>query len=74
MHYEQVLTLSAFDRFANDQLYLAPFSRRLGELYEQKGDQQTTESTGLSAIPARDTPWVMNAGTPKAHIMFVPSM
>ena len=34
----------------------------------------TTESTGLSAIPARGTPWVMNPGTPKAHIMFVPSM
>jgi hypothetical protein len=34
----------------------------------------TSESTGLSAIPARGTPWVMNAGTPKAHIMFVPTM
>ena len=34
----------------------------------------TSESTGLSAIPQRGTPWVMNAGTPKAHIMFVPSM
>jgi len=34
----------------------------------------TSESTGLSAVPARGTPWVMNAGTPKAHIMFVPSM
>jgi hypothetical protein len=34
----------------------------------------TSETTGLSAVPARGTPWVMNAGTPKAHIMFVPSM
>jgi hypothetical protein len=34
----------------------------------------TSETTGLSAIPVRGTPWVMNAGTPKAHIMFVPSM
>lgn len=34
----------------------------------------TTESTGLSAVPARGTPWVMNPGTPKAHIMFVPTM
>jgi hypothetical protein len=34
----------------------------------------TSETTGLSAIPQRGTPWVMNAGTPKAHIMFVPSM
>ena len=32
------------------------------------------ESTGLSAIPARGTPWVMFPGTPKAHIMFVPGM
>jgi hypothetical protein len=34
----------------------------------------TTESTGLSAKPAQDTPWLMYPGTPKAHIMFVPSM
>lgn len=34
----------------------------------------TSETTGLSAVPQRGTPWVMNAGTPKAHIMFVPSM
>ena len=34
----------------------------------------TGESTGLSAIPARGTPWVMFPGTPKAHIMFVPGM
>jgi hypothetical protein len=34
----------------------------------------TTESTGLSDKPTRGTPWLMNAGTPKAHIMFVPEM
>jgi len=34
----------------------------------------TSETTGLSAVPARGTPWVMNPGTPKAHIMFVPTM
>jgi hypothetical protein len=34
----------------------------------------TAESTGLSAKPAQDTPWIMYPGTPKAHIMFVPSM
>ena len=34
----------------------------------------TGASTGLSEVPARGTPWVMNPGTPKAHIMFVPSM
>jgi hypothetical protein len=34
----------------------------------------TAETTGLSAVPARGAPWIMGAGTPKAHIMFTPSM
>jgi hypothetical protein len=35
----------------------------------------TAESTGLSARPAGPgVPWIMGAGTPKAHIMFTPSM
>lgn len=34
----------------------------------------TGATLGLSEVPARGTPWVMNPGTPKAHIMFVPSM
>jgi hypothetical protein len=34
----------------------------------------TVESTGLSAAPARGSPWIMFPGTPKAHIMFTPSM
>lgn len=34
----------------------------------------TGASTGLSETPARGTPWVMNPGTLKAHIMFVPTM
>ena len=34
----------------------------------------TAESTGLSAQPARGMPWVMFPGTPKAHIMFTPTM
>jgi hypothetical protein len=34
----------------------------------------TAESTGLSAVPARGSPWIMFPGTPKAHIMFTPSM
>ena len=33
----------------------------------------TAASTGLSTQPSR-TPWLMNAGTPKAHIMFTPDM
>ena len=34
----------------------------------------TAESTGLSPSPVRGAPWIMLPGTPKAHIMFVPSM
>ncbi|MGQ0713145.1 MAG: hypothetical protein ACT4PJ_05365 [Gemmatimonadaceae bacterium] len=34
----------------------------------------TGKTTGLSEKPARGTPWLMGAGTPKAHIMFVPEM
>jgi len=34
----------------------------------------TSESTGLSAQPRRDGPWLMFPGTPKAHIMMVGTM
>ena len=34
----------------------------------------TTATTGISAIPQKNAPWMMYPGTPKAHIMFVPSM
>ena len=34
----------------------------------------TAESTGLATRPAGSSPWIMNAGTPKAHIMFTPTM
>ena len=34
----------------------------------------TAKTTGLSEKPSRGTPWLMGAGTPKAHIMFVPEM
>jgi hypothetical protein len=34
----------------------------------------TAASTGLSAKPLRGAPWIMFPGTPKAHIMFTPSM
>ena len=34
----------------------------------------TPQSTGISARPAPNTPWLMYPGTPKAHIMFVPRM
>jgi hypothetical protein len=34
----------------------------------------TAESTGLPAHPSEGAPWIMSAGTPRAHIMFVPTM
>lgn len=34
----------------------------------------TGKTTGLSEKPTRGSPWLMNPGTPKAHIMFVPEM
>jgi hypothetical protein len=34
----------------------------------------TSASTGLPATPAPGTPWLMFPGTPRAHIMFVPTM
>jgi len=34
----------------------------------------TAASTGLSPKPQQGTPWIMFPGTPKAHIMFTPSM
>ncbi|MFN2399357.1 MAG: hypothetical protein ABR543_12045 [Gemmatimonadaceae bacterium] len=34
----------------------------------------TAGSTGLRTTPIKDGPWLMGAGTPKAHIMVVPDM
>ena len=34
----------------------------------------TPESTGISAVPGLNQPWLMFPGTPKAHVMFVPRM
>jgi hypothetical protein len=34
----------------------------------------TGPSTGLSEKPVQGAPWIMFPGTPKAHIMFVPTM
>jgi hypothetical protein len=34
----------------------------------------TAESTGLPLKPGPNSPWLMFPGTPKAHIMFIPSM
>ena len=34
----------------------------------------TGETTGLTEKPVQGAPWIMYPGTPKAHIMFVPTM
>ena len=34
----------------------------------------TAESTGLPKTPVQNMPWLMFPGSPKAHIMFVPTM
>ncbi len=34
----------------------------------------TVASTGLPATPVEGLPWIMDPGTPKAHIMFEPGM
>jgi hypothetical protein len=34
----------------------------------------TAATTGLSTTPQQTGPWLMNAGTPKAHIMFTATM
>jgi hypothetical protein len=49
----------------------APGARALYVVYMPGA---TPESTGLPAQPAPGKPWLMFPGTPKAHIMFVPSM
>ena len=49
----------------------APKARPLFVVYMPNA---TSQSTGLSAVPAQGTPWIMFPGTPKAHIMFVPRM
>jgi hypothetical protein len=34
----------------------------------------TGKSTGLSTTPVEGAPWIMDPGTPKAHLMFEPGM
>ncbi len=34
----------------------------------------TTATTGLPSLPQRNAPWLMHAGQPSAHVMFVPEM
>ena len=34
----------------------------------------TAKSLGLSAAPVEGAPWIMDPGTPKAHLMFEPKM
>ena len=61
------LTGDGYDAATNS----APGARALFVVYIPYA---TAESTGLSPSPVRGAPWIMLPGTPKAHIMFVPSM
>lgn len=49
----------------------APAAKRLFVVYMPYA---TAASTGLTATPVQNAPWIMFPGTPKAHIMFVPGM
>jgi hypothetical protein len=64
------------------QLFAAPDSmdwatntpRGARALYVVYMPGATTESTGIPATAPQGTPWLMFPGTPRAHIMFVPTM
>jgi hypothetical protein len=47
---------------------------RAGSLFVIYVPWATAESTGLSTRPTRGAPWLMDPGTPRAHIMFQPDM
>ena len=49
-------------------------SAAIRPLYEVYMPYATAASTGLPDQPIRNGPWLMDPGTPKAHIMFSPSM
>jgi hypothetical protein len=49
----------------------APKAKALSVVYLPNA---TVASTGLSATPVQDGPWIMDPGTPKAHIMLEPGM
>lgn len=61
------LTGGAFEARTNT----APGARHLYVVYIPYA---TSESTGLPTRPTGTQPWIMSQGTPKAHIMFTPSM
>jgi hypothetical protein len=52
----------------------ATISAAIRPLYEVYMPYATAASTGIPAQPTRNGPWLMDPGTPKAHIMFAPSM
>jgi len=61
------LTGGAFDARTSS----APGAKHLYVVYIPYA---TSESTGLPTRPTGTQPWIMNQGTPKAHIMFTPTM
>lgn len=60
-----ILTGEGYEAAGNE--VLSPFMRWV--IYVPGA---TAESTGLSTQPARGTPWLMDPGTPGAHIMITP--
>jgi len=65
--YSQTSTTSAFDLATG----ATAGARALFVVYVPFA---TPETTGLVTRPAGNQPWLMNPGTPKAHIMFTPTM
>lgn len=65
--YSHTSTTSAFDLASGT----TPGVRALFVVYVPFA---TAESTGLVTRPEGNQPWLMNPGTPKAHIMFTPTM
>jgi hypothetical protein len=49
----------------------APHSKPLFAMYMPNA---TSATTGLSSTSQRSGPWLMNAGTPRAHMMLTPDM
>lgn len=70
-------------RFAEINSGRLAMPKQPATLYSMTGERRlyvvyipfaTSESTGLPKSPSGNMPWIMFPGTPKAHIMFTPTM
>lgn len=70
-------------RYAEINSGRLPMPKQPAALYSITGERRlyvvyipfaTSESTGLPKTPAGNMPWLMFPGSPKAHIMFTPTM